>query len=70
LNTDKRWKFETALISTKSGIPFDLDLIFGPDGIEKFDDARNRRVDVEGNPPPLAVVSGLVEEATVNCLPT
>jgi hypothetical protein len=70
LNTDKRWKFETALISAKSGIPFDLDLIFAPDGIEKFDDARNRRVDVEGNPPTLVVVSGLVEEATVNCSPT
>jgi hypothetical protein len=30
--------------------PFDVDLIFAPDGIEKFDDAWNRRVDVEGFP--------------------
>lgn len=28
--------------------PFDLDLIFAPDGIEKFDDAWNRRVEIEG----------------------
>jgi hypothetical protein len=30
--------------------PFDLDLIFAPDGIERFDDAWQRRVDVEGFP--------------------
>jgi hypothetical protein len=36
-------------IQLKNG-PFDLDLIFAPDGIEKFDDAWNRRVDVEGFP--------------------
>ena len=30
--------------------PFDLDLIFAPDGIEQFDDAWQRRVEVEGFP--------------------
>ena len=30
--------------------PFDLDLIFAPDGIERFEDAWRRRVDVEGFP--------------------
>jgi len=30
--------------------PFDLDLVFAPDGIETFDEAWNRRVDVEGFP--------------------
>jgi hypothetical protein len=28
--------------------PFDLDLVFAPDGIERFDDAWRRRVEVEG----------------------
>ena len=36
-------------IQLKSG-PFDIDLIFAPDGIEKFDDAWKRRVDIEGFP--------------------
>lgn len=36
-------------IQLKNG-PFDLDLIFAPDGIERFDDAWQRRVDVEGFP--------------------
>jgi hypothetical protein len=36
-------------IQLKNG-PFDLDLIFAPDGIEKFEDAWARRVDVEGFP--------------------
>jgi len=36
-------------IQLKNG-PFDLDLIFAPDGIEKFADAWNRRVDVQGFP--------------------
>jgi hypothetical protein len=30
--------------------PFDLDLVFAPDGIERFEDAYDRRVDVEGFP--------------------
>ena len=30
--------------------PFDLDLVFAPDGIERFEDAWARRVDVEGFP--------------------
>ena len=38
-----------SLIQLKNG-PFDLDLIFAPDGIEKFDDAWTRRVEVEGFP--------------------
>jgi len=36
-------------IQLKNG-PFDLDLIFAPDGIERFDDAWKRRVEVEGFP--------------------
>lgn len=36
-------------IQLKNG-PFDLDLIFAPDGIERFADAFRRRVDVEGFP--------------------
>ena len=36
-------------IQLKNG-PFDLDLVFAPDGIERFDDAWNRRVEVEGFP--------------------
>lgn len=36
-------------IQLKNG-PFDLDLIFAPDGIEKFEDAWKRHVDVDGFP--------------------
>src|SRR5688572_20149940 len=36
-------------IQLKSG-PFDLDIIFAPDGIEQFDDAWKRHVEVEGFP--------------------
>lgn len=36
-------------IQLKNG-PFDLDLIFAPDGIERFDDAWARHIDVEGFP--------------------
>ncbi len=36
-------------IQLKNG-PFDLDLIFAPDGIERFADAWARHVDVEGFP--------------------
>jgi len=36
-------------IQLKNG-PFDLDLIFAPDGIEGFDDAWKRRADVDGFP--------------------
>lgn len=36
-------------IQLKNG-PFDLDLIFAPDGIERFDEAWSRRVIVEGFP--------------------
>ena len=37
------------LVQLKNG-PFDLDLVFAPDGIERFQDAFRRRVDVEGYP--------------------
>jgi hypothetical protein len=36
-------------IQLKNG-PFDLDLVFAPDGIEQFDDAWRRHVEVEGFP--------------------
>jgi hypothetical protein len=36
-------------IQLKNG-PFDLDLVFAPDGIERFSDAWKRRVEVEGFP--------------------
>jgi hypothetical protein len=36
-------------VQLKNG-PFDLDLIFAPDGIERFSDAWARRVEVEGFP--------------------
>jgi hypothetical protein len=36
-------------VQLKNG-PFDLDLIFAPDGIESFDDAWQRRIEVEGFP--------------------
>lgn len=34
-------------VQLKNG-PFDLDLVFAPDGIERFDDAWKRRVEVDG----------------------
>ena len=34
-------------VQLKNG-PFDLDLIFAPDGIERFEDAWQRRIEVEG----------------------
>lgn len=40
---------DKALIQFKNG-PFDLDLVFAPDGIERFSDAWARRVVVEGFP--------------------
>lgn len=36
-------------VQLKNG-PFDLDLVFAPDGIERFDDAWARHVDVAGFP--------------------
>jgi hypothetical protein len=36
-------------VQIRSG-PFDLDLVFAPDGIERFEDAFSRHVDVEGFP--------------------
>jgi hypothetical protein len=36
-------------VQLKDG-PFDLDLVFAPDGIERFEDAYGRHVDIEGFP--------------------
>jgi hypothetical protein len=36
-------------VELKKG-PFDIDLVFAPDGIERFEDAWKRHVDVEGFP--------------------
>ena len=36
-------------VQLKNG-PFDLDLVFAPDGIERFEDAYARRIEVEGFP--------------------
>lgn len=36
-------------VQLKNG-PFDVDLVFAPDGIERFEDAWKRRVEVEGFP--------------------
>lgn len=36
-------------VQLKNG-PFDLDLIFAPDGIETFEDAWRRHIDIEGFP--------------------
>ena len=36
-------------VQLKDG-PFDVDLVFAPDGIERFEDAWRRHVDVEGFP--------------------
>lgn len=36
-------------VQLKNG-PFDLDLVFAPDGIERFEDAWRRRIEIEGFP--------------------
>jgi len=36
-------------VQLKNG-PFDLDLVFAPDGLERFDEAWQRRIEVEGFP--------------------
>ncbi len=36
-------------VQLKNG-PFDIDLIFAPDGLERFEDAWQRRIEVEGFP--------------------
>ena len=46
-NQDTEIRRGKDFIQLKNG-PFDLDLIFAPDGIERFADAWRRRVDVEG----------------------
>ena len=45
----RKWPLFQQIVQLKNG-PFDLDLIFAPDGIERFDDAWGRRVEVEGFP--------------------
>lgn len=51
LTTDQAAEIERGkdFVQLKNG-PFDLDLVFAPDGIEDFDQAWRRRVDVEGFP--------------------
>ena len=38
-------------VQIRSG-PFDVDLVFAPDGIERFADAWSRRIDIDGFPVP------------------
>ena len=51
LTTSRRREIERGkdFVQLKNG-PFDLDLVFAPDGIERFEDAWRRRVEVEGFP--------------------
>jgi hypothetical protein len=50
-------------VQLKDG-PFDLDLVFAPDGIERFEDAWTRHVEVEGFP-----VCHLDDIIASNCAP-
>lgn len=49
LSADQMTQIERGkdFVQLKNG-PFDLDLVFAPDGIERFDDAWQRHVEVEG----------------------
>jgi len=49
LSTDEVAQIERGkdFVQLKNG-PFDLDLVFAPDGIERFEDAWQRHVEVEG----------------------
>lgn len=51
LTLDQRADLERGkdFVQLKNG-PFDLDIVYAPDGIERFSDAWLRRVDVEGFP--------------------
>jgi hypothetical protein len=51
LTTDQAAQIERCkdFVQLKNG-PFDVDLIFAPDGIEQFSDAWSRRVEIEGFP--------------------
>src|SRR5437667_11595911 len=51
LDSDQQEQIERGkdFVQLKNG-PFDLDLIFAPDGIDKFEDAWKRRVETEGFP--------------------
>jgi hypothetical protein len=51
LNDDQKDEIRQGkdFIQLKNG-PFDLDLVFAPDGIERFEDAWERRIEVEGFP--------------------
>ena len=43
-------ELDAAVDEAKQNGPFDLDLVFAPDGIERFEDAWERHVEVEGFP--------------------
>ena len=51
LNDEQATEIERGkdFVQLKNG-PFDLDLVFAPDGIERFEDAWERRVEIEGFP--------------------
>jgi len=51
LSEDQAYDIECGkdFVQLKNG-PFDLDLVFAPDGIESFEDAWQRHVEVEGFP--------------------
>jgi hypothetical protein len=48
-NLSREIKRGKVFIQLKNG-PFDLDLVFAPDGIERFEDAWARRIEVDGFP--------------------
>jgi hypothetical protein len=50
-------------VQLKNG-PFDLDLVFAPDGLERFDDAWQRRIDVEGFP--VCHIDDIIAKAATN----
>ena len=49
LTNDEELQIESGkdFVQLKNG-PFDVDLVFAPDGIERFEDAWQRHIDVEG----------------------
>jgi predicted nucleotidyltransferase len=51
LNAEQAAEIERGkdFVQLKNG-PFDVDLVFAPDGIERFEDAWKRRVEVDGFP--------------------
>ena len=61
LRQDQEIRRGKDFVQLKNG-PFDLDLVFAPDGIERFDDAWKRRVEVEGFP--VCDIDDIVEATT------